>query len=179
VKDKLYIIKTDIEHGLTDSRIVRCVSDALNISSDDSRLIVNRTAAGKPVLPYVNVHVSVSHSGGYWVCIVSEKCVGLDIQKSQKCSQEKIINRYFHDDEKNWLQVHPDEFFLVWSVKESYVKYCGDGLSMGMDSFSAISKDEIADKINGVDVRVFKLKDDIFGCVCGGCDVMEMIEFLD
>lgn len=99
--------------------------------------------------PYFNglegIKYSISHSGEYWACAFGTEDVGLDLQRHDECRRESIANRFFHEDEKKYLKEKgyvADAFFEIWSKKESYIKYVGKGLSLGLESFSVLKKAE-------------------------------------
>lgn len=98
---------------------------------------------GKPYIKELpGLSFSISHSGPWWSCAVSETEVGLDLQEVHSCRQEKIARRFFHPDEVKWLEKFGfDSFCRIWAYKESYVKYTGAGLLDGMDYFSAADPD--------------------------------------
>ncbi|MCD8150078.1 MAG: 4'-phosphopantetheinyl transferase superfamily protein [Clostridiales bacterium] len=96
--------------------------------------------------PYIeellDVHFSISHSGGYWACAVCDAEVGLDLQEVRTAREEKVARRFFHPAEIAWLEEHGfDEFSRLWAYKESYVKYTGAGLRDGLDYFSVVDGD--------------------------------------
>ncbi len=96
---------------------------------------------GKPFIKDLpEVHFSITHSGGFWVCAIGEREVGLDLQEVRDRNTEPIARRFFHPSEIAWLRSHsdPDEFFRIWASKESYVKYTGEGLTKGLDYFSVV-----------------------------------------
>ena len=94
--------------------------------------------------PYViseksGVYYNLSHSGDYLVCALSEKEVGVDIEKKGKIHLE-VAQRFFHPEEFRNLQSYTDEqqrdlFYRYWSVKESFLKYTGKGLSASLSGF--------------------------------------------
>ena len=43
--------------------------------------------------------------------------------------------QFFHKFEQKAIQKDPSLFFTFWSLKESYLKYLGVGLSRSLDSF--------------------------------------------
>jgi len=99
-----------------------------------------RDESGKPYLKGFPVHFNISHSGDFVVCAISEQPVGIDIEKI-KTVDLKLAKRYFcqyecrdlfAQDESNRL----DYFFLLWTLKESYLKWLGSGMSIPLDSFS-------------------------------------------
>jgi 4'-phosphopantetheinyl transferase len=104
------------------------------------------TADGKFQKPYIrelpDLHFSISHSGNWWICAVSEGEVGLDIQEEKVRNPERLAKRFFHSDEIRWLEKNGfDQFCRIWAYKESYVKYTGVGLLKGMDYFSTANPD--------------------------------------
>lgn len=93
--------------------------------------------------PYIeelpDVHFSISHSGGYWVCAFCDAEVGLDLQEVRTAREEQVARRFFHPAEIAWLEEHGfGEFSRLWAHKESYVKYTGTGLREGLDYFSVV-----------------------------------------
>lgn len=93
---------------------------------------------GKPFIEELpELSFSISHSGKWWFCAVSETEVGLDVQELRAVKQEKLARRFFHPDEISWMETYGFEHFTrIWTYKESYVKYTGLGLTRGMDYFS-------------------------------------------
>lgn len=92
------------------------------------------TEHGKPYLPdYPDVHFNISHSGEYVVCGVSDKPIGVDIQK---------IGEYNYDvakrvcNEKELVQIEnslnkASEFTKLWTQKEAVLKMHGIGIAGG------------------------------------------------
>ncbi|CAD5901757.1 putative 4'-phosphopantetheinyl transferase gsp [Carnobacterium maltaromaticum] len=93
---------------------------------------------GKPFLIDFSKKFSLSHSGNYVLCAVSDHNVGVDIEKINRCTKELV--ELFHIEEIKKFKTIPDQkkdiiFFDLWSKKESYVKYLGLGLSKHFNSF--------------------------------------------
>ena len=90
---------------------------------------------GKPYLTAVpTVHFSLSHSAAWAVCAVSDHPVGVDIQQCRSF-KPNIADRFFHPDEVRYLSsLSPAErenaFYILWALKESYVKADGRGLRL-------------------------------------------------
>ncbi len=103
---------------------------------------------GKPyVRELPEIHFSISHSGGIWVCAVSSAEVGLDLQVRYAGDGEKLARRFFHPSEVCWLEIHGfDQFSRLWAYKESYVKYTGVGLKDGLDYFSVVDELPVAQR---------------------------------
>lgn len=85
---------------------------------------------------------NLSHSEDFVICAASEKKIGCDIEKI-KSAPVKVAERYFAASESDYLKgLQEDkqdaEFFRLWTIKESYTKMDGRGLSMGLKSFEVI-----------------------------------------
>ncbi len=112
---------------------------------------ITRDPLGKPrftdpALP----RFSLSHSGGFTVCVMSPLPCGVDIQEhrlnGKTASHErllKIARRFFHPAEAAHLADIPASvltaaFFDLWAAKESYAKLTGQGVA-SFPSFSALA----------------------------------------
>lgn len=109
-----------------------------NLTSEDYR--IDRGEKGKPFIVGVeNVFFNISHSGDYVVCAVSDREIGIDIEKRTKARME-VAGRFFHGEEVAQLKMLEEDkqdqlFFNYWSVKESFLKYIGTGLARPLNSF--------------------------------------------
>lgn len=96
------------------------------------------TENGKPVAEHL--HFNVSHAGDYVVGVVSDHEVGCDIEKAKNAPLE-IAEHYFTSREYEYIKYAPDRneaFFTLWTLKESYMKMTGKGMSLPLDSFEII-----------------------------------------
>ncbi len=96
----------------------------------------------KPFLKdYPNRYFNISHSGDYVVVAFSDCPVGIDIEKN-KGNRLKVAKRFFTQQELDDLfslageKDRIDYFYQLWTLKESYMKAIGKGISMSLDSFS-------------------------------------------
>lgn len=93
---------------------------------------------GKPALKD-GPAFSLSHSGERVLCALSDKPVGADLQKLRPCNPA-LVRRFFTAEEGAWLEEQRERdlaFSLLWSLKESYVKYRGSGIAgEHLDSFT-------------------------------------------
>ena len=110
---------------------------------------VERTPQGKPYLKdRQDVHFNLTHSGP-WVAIAwSDAPVGLDVEVfREKVQCQKLARQFFCPDEQAYLQAEPSEelsrFFLLWTKKESYLKYLGTGLTKSLRSFSVLEPEKL------------------------------------
>ncbi|MBR7185031.1 MAG: 4'-phosphopantetheinyl transferase superfamily protein [Clostridia bacterium] len=102
-------------------------------------LTVSRQPGGKPFFAAAPwLHVSVSHSGAYWICACTDAPIGIDLQRIQPTRTAALARRFFHPDEIAWLDAHPDGFFSLWTAKESCVKLTGRGIDGEFSRFSVI-----------------------------------------
>ena len=109
---------------------------------------------GKLYLPGVNnFYFSLSHSGEYAACVVSDVPVGVDIQQKRK-TRANIAKRFFQWEEAKKIESRQGEeqtdlFFRYWTGKESYLKLTGQGIFGGMDNFFVdLEEKRIVDNYN-------------------------------
>ena len=105
-----------------------------------SKELVASEENGKLYLPGVNdFYFSLSHSGEYAACVVSDVPVGVDIQQKRE-TRANIARRFFQCEEAERIEKQPrekqtDMFFRYWTGKESYLKLKGEGILGGLDRF--------------------------------------------
>lgn len=92
-------------------------------------------ADGKPFLTnYPGIHFNVSHSRDVVVCLLSDREVGVDVEKTGEYDDE-LARAVCNDREYRWVNGIPDpqikakNFTLLWTRKESLVKCFGTGLT--------------------------------------------------
>lgn len=110
------------------------------LSSEDYQ--IEKGEHGKPQLNThgVSAYFNISHSGDYILCAISDREVGIDIEQRGE-PRLNVAKRFFHPQEIISLEKTTDKkrqqelFFNYWSVKESYLKYTGSGLSCPLSSF--------------------------------------------
>ncbi len=96
---------------------------------------------GKPRIDNLqNVHYNISHSGHYVVCAVAPNEIGIDVERVRKVNL-RIAERFFSEPEINDLMIRNDEdrmqyFITLWTIKESYLKAIGRGLTQHLNSFT-------------------------------------------
>ncbi|NLP14240.1 MAG: 4'-phosphopantetheinyl transferase superfamily protein [Clostridium sp.] len=139
----------DSLRALTAQILIRTI--ACSKLNKDKRLI--KFAAGPNGKPYIdnedNFHFNISHSGDWVVCAVSYRPVGIDVERIKEIDFA-IAKRFFSKEEakdlfsKEGEEEKKDYFFKLWTLKESYIKADGRGLSLPLDSFSfKIKKNKI------------------------------------
>lgn len=89
---------------------------------------------GKPYFSNAeDLHFSISHSGNYAMVVMSDTEIGCDIQQIKEVNIG-IADRFFTADESKYVR-STEDFFRLWTLKESFIKAVGKGLSMPLNSF--------------------------------------------
>ena len=87
---------------------------------------------GKPSLQaYPQLHFNLSHATGICVSAVGSFPMGVDVEPIRPL-RPKVIRRICTEEERQFIAQasNPDEaFFRIWTLKESYVKAIGIGVS--------------------------------------------------
>lgn len=102
---------------------------------------IAKTVLGKPYLKHFpGVQFNLSHSGPYGVCALSDTPVGVDVELIRPLVRD-VAKRFFTETEQAWLSRRPpEEFFRLWTRKESFTKALGKGLTLPLDSFSVLDE---------------------------------------
>jgi 4'-phosphopantetheinyl transferase len=96
---------------------------------------------GKPALSGEDIRFNLSHSGVWAMLAVSDREVGIDIERIEpRFMQDQIPERFFSAREVTELRSLPRceqtaAFFRCWTRKEAYIKARGLGLALPLDSF--------------------------------------------
>jgi len=104
-------------------------------------VLTYRSEKGKPFYSdYPQWHFNISHSAEWVVMAFSEAEIGIDIEKIKKINYQ-LANRFFSAEENENLNKleEPEKlhyFFNLWTLKESYLKYLGRGLTKVLKSFT-------------------------------------------
>ncbi|MCR4841522.1 MAG: 4'-phosphopantetheinyl transferase superfamily protein [Lachnospiraceae bacterium] len=139
---------------------------------------IEKDGHGKPFLaggalsePFAGIHFNVSHSGDYAVCVFSDAPVGVDIERIRPFSPA-VIKRVFSEKEKefvNGMNAFDDVpensgladrmYSLLWTVKESFVKQCGSGITTGFGSIESEDLPGILLAANAIGESLFVVED--------------------
>ncbi|PGD99984.1 4'-phosphopantetheinyl transferase family protein [Bacillus pseudomycoides] len=135
-----YVKKEEAYRSLLGDVLIRSViCKQYKIFNQDIKYDYNEY--GKPYWKGSN-HFSfnISHSEDWIVCIVDKFPVGIDIEKICPANLE-IGSHFFSDEEVEDLNAKSsfgkvDYFYDLWTLKESYIKAIGKGLSIPLNSFT-------------------------------------------
>ncbi len=98
------------------------------------------TTEGKPYLPDMpDLYFNLTHSGDFVAIAYGTTPVGIDMEKILLDGVHPGIAQRFFAPAEQQEATTPEGFFRVWSMKESYLKYLGTGLSYPMQSVDVLS----------------------------------------
>ena len=121
-----------LKNSVEAEALLRC---ALGLTPQDAPLDMTIGENGKPAC--ADVQFSFSHSGDMVACAVSDCPVGVDIEFSKKDGWP-VAQRFFAAEEVELLRNSQDSalFYRLWTLKESYLKALGCGMTKPLASFS-------------------------------------------
>jgi len=136
----------------------------------------HRATSSHPVSKRHPVSFNISHSGAWVVVAFADKEVGIDVEKIRQIKYN-IAERFFSKDEYSELVKKEGKaklhfFFDLWTLKESYLKLLGKGLTKSLSSFSIIKSNsefrlkEDKTKISSVFFKQYFLDNDYKLSVC-------------
>ena len=142
----------------------------------NSSLIFQFAEKGKPSLAgFPDIHFNISHSGDRVACAVAGSDVGIDVERFRRVNF-RVAERYFSSSELDDLLaltgiMREEYFFTLWTIKESFLKAIGSGLTRNLNSFTVI-RNQSGFSITG-DVHAtafalttYRLDKDYFMAVC-------------
>lgn len=109
---------------------------------------------GKPYFEnFKNLHFNASHSGEIAICAFSDTEVGCDIEIISKFNTD-LAKRFFTQGEYEFIisanekprdtySQQAKRFYRIWTLKESFLKLTGEGISNGLDNFEIRFKNDI------------------------------------
>lgn len=147
------------KEAVSDTGIIQVgITDLINKYDSTFDYEIEYVSNGKPVYRNQDIHFSLSHSGSYVVCAVSDKNIGVDIEGIRR-NAIKVAKRFFTTAECEWIGSDVHRFSRIWTLKEAYAKLTGDGIA------AAVSRAEFrheADKVVKAPkvLKVAAVKDD-------------------
>ena len=143
--EKRFVFQRDRDAHLITRALQRTVlSRYCDVAPSDWEFQTN--PQGKPSIARpegTSLYFNLSHTRGLIVCAVaSSEALGVDVENVRRDSGDvDLAHRYFAPSEVAALTAHPSErqrdvFFDFWTLKESYIKARGMGLSLPLDGFA-------------------------------------------
>lgn len=137
-----YYHSNDSQRHLVGELLARYAINAITGTWTNEPFNVNEK--GKPqVNEYLDIHFNITHSGSWVVVATSNVPVGVDVEKIRKVP-EGVAYRFFSESEKHWLSTALTEddkaniFFTLWTLKESFLKAIGKGLTKSLSTFTVL-----------------------------------------
>lgn len=131
---------------------------------------------GKPYLSQQpHLHFNISHSGDWVVGVVATDVVGIDIEKITIVKSDIPLMVLADEEQEKFKELDEVQrnnfFFELWTLKESYAKTTGKGLSEGFNTLNiSTNSDVIRLEKEGKPVQVYlEMLDYIDGykfCLC-------------
>lgn len=125
------------------ARYAVCKHTGLN----NSEINIQVGPKGKPFIAgAAAIQFNLSHSGKYVACIVYPGKAGIDIERVRSVNY-RVAERYFTNQEYESMQLldEPEKlrhFFVLWTLKESFLKAIGTGLTRSLGSFTVVRDNE-------------------------------------
>jgi len=134
--------KRELEHELGKKLLLIGLKDLYGISfeSQDQPVIV-KGEHGKPYLKdFPHINYNISHTDGLVACGIGDRQLGIDVERIRPF-RNTILRKVFSDAEKRHMDEIPESersqyFFRVWTLKESYLKASGLGITVPLTTIS-------------------------------------------
>lgn len=132
-----------------------------NISYSNINYIYNEE--GKPYIKDYNIYFNISHSHDYVITVISNKEIGVDIEKIRK-TNISIINRICTNKEKEYvLSSNIDiekRLFEIFTLKEAYFKMKGLNLNNLKSVEFIISNNNVTCNDNSINIKLLHIIND-------------------
>jgi 4'-phosphopantetheinyl transferase len=142
----------------------------------NSDIHFNIAEKGKPHLQdFPDIHFNITHSGQMVACAVAGSDIGIDIEHFRKVNFQ-LAERFFSPSEITDLlgldlTARQEYFFTLWTIKESFLKAIGSGLTRNLNSFTVIKTldgfvltgDDLSESFS---IRTFLLHEKYYLAVC-------------
>ncbi|AJY77850.1 hypothetical protein VN24_19055 [Paenibacillus beijingensis] len=138
-KLKQFLKYEDMLRSLTAELLIR-VLIVKQKSLRNTEIFFDTNPFGKPSLKGYLLEFNLSHSGDWVVCAIGNSPVGIDIEEIKSIDIELAKYIFSNQEYSHFIEKKEDErqsyFFELWTLKESYIKAVGSGLSFPLHLFS-------------------------------------------
>lgn len=164
--------KREVEKEAGGQLLMKGLAEACKIRAEQEP-VIKRGEHGKPYLAdFPDIHYNISHTDRLLVCGIGDVELGIDVERIRPF-KENVMKRVLSEAEQRTAESlqkeqQPEYFFRIWTLKESYGKAAGCGLSMDMKdiSFELKPEGEIYCSRSGVYCRQWMLREDYVLSVC-------------
>ncbi len=134
--------KRELEHELGKKLLLIGLKDLYGISFESQdQLVIVKGEHGKPYLKdFPHINYNISHTDGLVACGIGDRQLGIDVERIRPF-RNTILRKVFSDAEKRHMDEIPESehsqyFFRVWTLKESYLKASGLGITVPLTTIS-------------------------------------------
>ena len=131
-------------HSISDIFVRYCIQKVTGYNLCDIK--IQRSENGKPYISdFSKLHFNLSHSKDLMICVVSKKQVGVDVEFVKEYEISEKLVPFFSNLEWEYIQSSGNKsqaFYELWTLKESYLKYLGIGLTKGLKFFEIVFKNK-------------------------------------
>ena len=117
------------------------ISQEYNIPKKD--IVFSVTDRGKPFCrSHPHIYFSLSHSGNFVALAISDREVGIDIEKLRP-ARENLVKRVCSQKEIDAISVSENphvKFTEIWTKKEAYLKALGAGIDRELSTIDTTDK---------------------------------------
>lgn len=93
------------------------------LKEKNTELSFTLNSFGKIYLNDSLIYISLTHSKGCFAFAISNEEIGIDMEKIRNNINERIIDRISNE------KIKKDQIIKIWTIKESYLKYLGIGIT--------------------------------------------------
>ncbi|WP_122893738.1 4'-phosphopantetheinyl transferase family protein [Arcobacter peruensis] len=185
---KQYHQKKDYIRSLLSSVVLYYALDKNGI--DKKNIVIEKSPMGKPFLKnskdFKNIDFNITHSGDWVACAIDSGGIGIDIEQIKDIDLtdfEEILSTK----ETDYIDGNLENFYQIWTLKESFLKALGVGVYKPLSSFSIQPYDKHYAKVfeNDYDEQQwyfynFKLDEKHFCSICSQSKISkESFNFLE
>lgn len=134
--------RRETEHELGRALLKRALKERYGVRAEPGQEPELGTGAhGKPYLEnYPQIHFNISHCKGRVVCAVGDEVVGIDVEQIHPY-KDGVLRKVLSPIEKEQMEtaaevLKQELFFRFWTLKESYVKAVGCGITVPLTEIS-------------------------------------------
>jgi 4'-phosphopantetheinyl transferase len=164
---KRYYFYIDAQRALLGDILTRyAICKEFNLSNSELSFAINQY--GKPyLLSFPYVEYNISHAGQFVVCVLNDNYpVGIDVEMV-KNSNLDLAKQFFTESEYRYIvnqlpEIQSEYFCQLWTMKESYIKMIGKGLSIPLDSFNVLDRASVKNAF----FKQFIRDKEVVGTIC-------------
>lgn len=120
---------------------------------------------GKPFFcDHPEIRFSLSHSGDYAICSIGTEEIGNDIEWVRG-KKERVAERFFAAKELAWIQSAESlaekdaRIFRIWTMKESFLKVTGLGMSLPLKDFTILMENDKPTLYQQLNAETYHIKE--------------------